>query len=127
MGKMLEQAAAREIENISLSNNPINRRIDDTSHNAEEALCDKLENGNFSIQVDESIYSTDKWYVVSLVRFINGGEIQENFYCCKELPERSKQNPVLGELYRHLYSWCPISGWLNQRFSPLLLKKKILT
>jgi hypothetical protein len=49
MGKMLGQAAVWEIENVPLSNSTINRCIGDMLHVAEEALCDKLKNYNFSI------------------------------------------------------------------------------
>jgi hypothetical protein len=37
---------------------------------------DKLKNNSFSIQVDESTDLTNKIYVV---RFVNEGQIQENF------------------------------------------------
>jgi hypothetical protein len=52
--KMLGQDSVREIENVPFSNNTINRRTDDMSHDAVEVLCDKLKNKSFSIQVDES-------------------------------------------------------------------------
>jgi hypothetical protein len=54
VGKMLEQDAVGEIENISLSISAINRRIDDMSHNAEELARDERRHNSFSIQADES-------------------------------------------------------------------------
>lgn len=42
VGKILEQDALREIENIPLSNSRINRDIDDMSHDSQEVLHDKL-------------------------------------------------------------------------------------
>jgi hypothetical protein len=72
-------AQVGEIENVPLSNSILNRRIDDISHNAEEVLRDKLKNNTFSIQADKS----NKCCIVA---FVNDGEIQENFFCCKELP-----------------------------------------
>jgi hypothetical protein len=68
------------------------------SHDAEEILCDKLKNNNFSIQADESTDFTNKSYIVAFVRFANGGEIQENFFCCKEQPETSKGQDILNVL-----------------------------
>jgi hypothetical protein len=38
---------------------------------------------------------------------------------------KKKKRFVLGEPCKHLYWWCLISGWLQQRFTSLV--KKILT
>jgi hypothetical protein len=57
-----------------------------TSYDAEGVLYNKLKNNSFSIQVDESTHFTNKSYVVAFVKFVNDGEIQENFLCFKELP-----------------------------------------
>jgi protein involved in sex pheromone biosynthesis len=43
-----------------------------------------------SMQVDEPADFTGKSNIVSFVRFVNDGKIQENFFCCKELPKTSK-------------------------------------
>jgi hypothetical protein len=53
-------------------------------------LRNKLKNNIFSIQVDESTDFTSKGFVVAFLRFVNNDAIQENFFCCKELPETSK-------------------------------------
>jgi hypothetical protein len=76
----------------------INRCIDDMSHGAEEVLSDKLKNNSFSIQIDESKDFTNISYVVAFVRFVNDVEIQENFFCCKELPETSKGQDMFNVL-----------------------------
>jgi hypothetical protein len=60
------------------------------SHDAEKILCDKLKNKSFSVQVDGSTDITNKSYVVPFVRFVNDGDCQENFLCCKELTKISK-------------------------------------
>jgi hypothetical protein len=77
-------------EYVPLSNCMINRCIN-MSHDAEEVLHDELKNNSFSIQVDGSTDFTNTSYVVAFVRFVNDGEIQENHYCCKELPQRNKR------------------------------------
>jgi hypothetical protein len=102
VGKILGQDAVHEIENIPPSNSMINRRTDDMSHDAEEVLCDKLKNNSFSIQVDESTDFTNKIYIAAFVRFVNGGKIQENFLCNKELPETSKGQDIFNVLYSYL-------------------------
>jgi hypothetical protein len=60
------------------------------SHDAEEVLCDKLENDNFYIQVNESTDFTNKSYVVAFITLVNDGEFQENFLCFKERPQTKK-------------------------------------
>jgi hypothetical protein len=64
------------------------------SHDAEEVVLDKLKKDSLSIQVDESTDFTNKSYV----RFVNGSEIQENFFCFKEVPETSKGQGMLKSL-----------------------------
>jgi hypothetical protein len=54
-------------------------------------LLDKRKNKSFYIQVDGSTDFTDKSYVVAFVRFVTNGEIQENFFFYKELPEASEE------------------------------------
>lgn len=65
VGKMPRQDAVREIKN-----DPINRHIDDISHDVQEGLC------------DNSTDLTNKIYVVEFVRFVNDDEIQGNFFRC---------------------------------------------
>jgi hypothetical protein len=72
------------------------------SDDAEEVLCNKLENNSFSIQVDESTDFTNKYHAVTFVRFVNDGKIQENFFCCKELPETSKGQDIFNVLSSYL-------------------------
>jgi hypothetical protein len=65
------------------------------AHDAEEVLCDKLKNNSFSIQVDESTDFTNRSCVVAFVSFVNDGEIQENSFCCKELPKKTNSKIYL--------------------------------
>jgi hypothetical protein len=68
------------------------------SHDAEEVFYDKLKNNSFSVQADESTDFTNKSYIVAFVSFVNGGQIQENLFCCKEPPETSKGQDILNVL-----------------------------
>jgi hypothetical protein len=110
----------------------INRCLDDVSHDAEGAFCDKPKNNNFSIQVDESTDFTNRSDVVAFVRFINDGEIQENFFCCKELPETSKGQDIFNA-FLHIWENCvgictdvASSVVCSIRGFTSLVKKKIL-
>ena len=79
VGKMFGQNAVQEIENVPLSDSTISRCIDDMAYDSEDVLCNRLKNSSFGIQVDESTDLTNKCYVITFVRFVNEGEIQENF------------------------------------------------
>jgi hypothetical protein len=72
------------------------------SLDAEEVLCNKLKNNSFSIQVDESRGFSNKCHGVTFVRFVNHGEIQENFFCFKQLPETSKGQYICNVLTSYL-------------------------
>jgi hypothetical protein len=138
VSKMLGQDVVQEIEKVPLSNSMISRHIDDISHNAEEVLCNKLENNSFSIHVDESTDFTNKCHAVAFVRFVNYGKIQENCIYCKELPETSKGQDIFNVLSSYLetkgLSWrncvgictdgAPINGWLHERFCLSCKKRK---
>jgi hypothetical protein len=80
-----------------------------TSHDAEEVLCSKLTNNSFSIQV-ESTHSTNKSYIVAFVSFVNNGETQENFLCCKAT---SKPQDIFNVLSSYLEAKGDILGELS--------------
>lgn len=58
---------------------------------AEKVFGDELKNRSFAIQAEESTDLIKKCYNVAFVRFVSRDEIQDNFFCCKELPESSKR------------------------------------
>ena len=57
---------------------------------------------SFSIPVDESTDITSNYHVVAFVRSVNDSEIQENFFCCIELPETSKGIDIFNILSSYL-------------------------
>lgn len=99
---MMGQNTIQETENVPLSDSTISQCNDDMSHDTEEVLCNKLKNISFSIQVDESTDLTNKCHAAAFVRFINEGKIQENFFCCKELPKTSKRTDMFNFLSSYL-------------------------
>jgi hypothetical protein len=54
-------------------------------------LHDKLKNNSFSIQGDELTDLTNESYIVTLVRFVNDGEIQENFFLLQRVAQNKNK------------------------------------
>jgi hypothetical protein len=101
---------------------------------------DKLKNISFSIQIDEPTDFTNKSYDAAFVRFVNGGEIEDNFFFCKDLSETSKGQDKFNVLSSCLetngLSWKNSVGICNdgapsvvgsiRSFASLIKKEKIL-
>jgi hypothetical protein len=82
-----------------------------TCHMMQKMFCVIKLRNSFSVQVDKSKDFTNKGYVVAFVRFVNDGEIQENFFCCKQLPKKSKGQDIFNVLSLHLETKC--LSWEN--------------
>jgi hypothetical protein len=62
----------------------------------------KLENNNSSIRIDESKDFTNEDYIVTFARFVNDGEIQENFCSYKKLPATNRVQDIFNALSSYL-------------------------
>ena len=102
VGKMVGQNAVQESEKVPRSDKTITRRFDDMAHEGEEVSCGKLKSSCLSIQADEWTDLTMKRHVVTFESLVNEVEIDENFLCCKELPEISKGIDLL-TFYPHIW------------------------
>ena len=105
---MLGEEAESELSKVPVSDNTISRRVDDLSNNISGILSKILQNNNFALQVDESTDITGKAQLLAFVRFENEGEIMENYFCCKELPETTKGYDVFNILSSYMES-CNLS------------------
>ncbi len=97
-----------QLSKVPVSDSTISRRVDDLSNNISGILSEILQNNNFALQVDESADMTGKAQLLAFVRFENEGEIMENYFCCKELPENTKGHDVFNILSSYLES-CGLS------------------
>ena len=112
VNKMLGPQAAKEIAKVPLSNSTIGRRINDMSADIEDVVLEKIRlSGKFSLQVDESTDVSGHAQLLGFVRFIDGGEIRDNFLFCKCLPH----NTTGEEIYRVTTEYLEQGGlsWRN--------------
>ncbi len=90
--------AESESSKIPVSNNTV-KRVDDLSNNNFSSLSEILQNNKFAIQVDET---SGKALLLAFVRFKNEGEIMENYFCSKLLPETANNYDVFNILSSYL-------------------------
>ncbi len=105
---MLGEEAESELSKVPVSDNTISRRMDDLSNNISGVLSEILQNNNFALQVEESTDITGKAQLLASVQFENEGEIMENYFCCKELPETNKGHNIFNIFSSYLES-CGLS------------------
>ena len=75
---------------MPLSANTIKRRIDDMSNDIIETLIKRIKaSPKLSIQIDGTTDISKKAQLVSVVRFVDGNSITEEYLFCKELSERN--------------------------------------
>ncbi len=102
---MVCEEAESELSKVPVSDNTVSRCVDDLSNNIPGVLSEILQNNNFTFQVDESTDVTGKAQLQAFVQFKNEGEIMENYFCCKELPETTKGHDVFSILSSYLESY----------------------
>ncbi|CAH1968119.1 unnamed protein product [Acanthoscelides obtectus] len=88
---VLHKPVADIIKRILLSNNTVERRIDEMSSDIESSLCNYLQTTHFSIQLDESTLPDNAALLFAYVRFIMNQEIYEELLFARTLITDSKE------------------------------------
>ncbi|KFD56756.1 hypothetical protein M513_02433 [Trichuris suis] len=77
--------ATEIIKKIPLSNDTVQRRIDEMSADVENTLCNVLRTEEFSLQVDESTLPQNEALLLAYVRFIKEGKLVQELLFAREL------------------------------------------
>ncbi|CAH1995431.1 unnamed protein product [Acanthoscelides obtectus] len=91
---VLHKPASDIIKRILLSNNTVERRIDEMRSDIESFLCNYLQTTHFSIQLDESTLPDSAALLLAYVRFIMNQEIYEELLFARTLITDTKGEPI---------------------------------
>ncbi|XP_044744747.1 protein ZBED8-like [Coccinella septempunctata] len=86
------------LKRIPLSNNTVQRRIDEMSSDIESFLCNYLQTTHFSIQLDESTLSGNEALLLAHVRFVMDEEMHEELLFAKKLETDTKGESIFNIL-----------------------------
>ena len=87
---MLGPKEVKKIGKVPLSADTSKRRIVDMSNDILETLIKKIKTSpKFSIHIDETTDISKKAELLSVVRFVDGDSITEEYLFCEESPERT--------------------------------------
>ncbi|GBP77120.1 Zinc finger MYM-type protein 6 [Eumeta japonica] len=95
---VLHKSSFDILKRIPLSNNTVQRRIDEMSSDVESFLCDYLRTTHFSIQLDESTLPGNEALLLAYVRFVMGEEIHEELLFAKTLKTDTKGESIFNVL-----------------------------
>lgn len=94
MTTVLKKDPEPVLKAISLSNNTIQRRIDEMASDVEENLNNILRNTEFSLQIDESTLPNNESLLLAYVRFIHDGKLYQELLFARTLETDTKGHSI---------------------------------
>ena len=96
---ILGEASAKKMENVSLSNNTVQRRISEMADDVKEQVLDEVRASPlFSFQLDETTDVTSYSQLLVYVRYIHSDDIKEEFLFCEALETTTKSVDVMNKV-----------------------------
>ena len=93
---VVDEGAARKLDDISVSNGTASRRINEISLNIKEEVVDEIKKSRlFAIQLDESTDVSQFSQLLGFVRYVHEGSFKEEFLFCKPLKLNTRAEDVL--------------------------------
>ena len=100
---MFGPEAEEKIRQIPLPNDTIRRRICDMSKDIQDTVISSVKQSKmFAMQVDESTDISGKAQLIAFIWFVSDGKISDQFFCCKELKERTTGQDIFDTLSKYL-------------------------
>ena len=100
---MFGPEAEEKIRQISLSNDTIRTCICDISTDTQDTVISSVKQSKMlTIHVDESTDISGKAQLIAFFRFVSDGKISDQFFCCKELKERTTGQDIFDTLSKYL-------------------------
>ncbi|CAL1536805.1 unnamed protein product, partial [Lymnaea stagnalis] len=87
----------KDVKAVPLSNNTVNRRLDEMSEDNRIQLVEMLNARKFSMQMDESNLSNSETVLITYVRYIDKMYFAEEMFC-KSLGSTTTTNDIYNKL-----------------------------
>uniref|UniRef100_UPI00358EFF27 zinc finger BED domain-containing protein 5-like n=1 Tax=Myxine glutinosa TaxID=7769 RepID=UPI00358EFF27 len=125
---VLGEASTKKMQQVSLSNNTLQRRISHMSMDVKEQVLDEIKDSPlFSFQLDESTDVSSCSQLLVFVRYIHSDDIKEEFLCCSALETTTKAVDVMEKVSTFFHTeglqWGNVCGVCTDR-APAMLGSK---
>uniref|UniRef100_UPI00358F67E6 SCAN domain-containing protein 3-like n=1 Tax=Myxine glutinosa TaxID=7769 RepID=UPI00358F67E6 len=122
---VLGEASVKKMQQVSLSNNTLQRRISHMSMDVKEQVLDEIKDSPlFSFQLDESTDVHSCSQLLVFVRYIHSDDIKEEFLFCSALETTTKAVDVMEKVSTFFHTeglqWGNVSGVCTDRAPAML-------